>query len=146
MIKIPYYETSNFVFSNFSPHTIEFEGMLYPTAEHAYHAAKFNDPNIRSKIQKAISPLEAFKLGKKYTSQRKENWDEIKVDTLYQILKQKLSQHREVKIALLSTEDEVIVEDNPLDDFWGNGPDGKGQNQMGKLLMKIREEIKNAAK
>ena len=142
MIKIPYYETSNFVFSNLSPHAVEFKGVLYPTSEHAFHVAKFDDPNIKSEIQNAKSPLEAFVVGKKYKPQRRENWDQIKVDILYQILIQKVNQHKEVKDALLATGDQEIVEENPHDDFWGSGPDGKGQNYTGKILMRIREELK----
>src|SRR5436309_664152 len=101
MIKIPYYETSYFVFSNFSPHTVLYNTVLYPTAKHAYHATKFADKKIRDEIKNAGSPLEAFQLGKKYKLLRKKNWDEIKIDILYEILKEKTMQHEEVKKALL---------------------------------------------
>jgi len=30
----------------------------------------------------------------------------------------------------------------PCDDFWGNGKDGKGQNHTGKILVRIRKELK----
>lgn len=139
MIKIPYYETSNFVFSNFSPHSLKMYGIVYPTVEHAFHAAKFEDEKIKDEIKNAISPLEAFKLGKRYKSLRKKDWDEIKVKTLYEILSEKVKQHEEVKAVLLATDNEEIIEDNPHDDYWGNGKDGKGQNQAGKILMKIRD-------
>jgi N-glycosidase YbiA len=143
MIKIPYYETSNFVFSNFSSHSVKIEGVLYPTAEHAYHAAKFEDKKVRDEIKNADSPLEAFQLAKKYKPVRKENWDEIKVNNLYEIIKEKTKQHDEVRNALLATGNEEIIEDNPHDDFWGNGQDGKGQNHTGKILMRIRSELKS---
>lgn len=141
MIKIPYYETSYFVFSNFSPHAVVFHGTLYPTAEHAFHATKFDDEQLKNRIKNAGSPLQTFELGKKYKHQRKKNWNEIKVHVLYEILTEKVKQYEEVKKALLLTGDEEIVEDNPLDDFWGNGKDGKGQNHTGKILMKIRKEL-----
>jgi hypothetical protein len=143
MIKIPYYETSNFVFSNFSPHSVKIEGILYPTAEHAYHAAKFDDEKIKDEIKNAGSPLEAFQLAKKYKPVRKENWDEIKVNILYEIIKEKTKQYNEVRDALLATGNEEIIEDNPHDDYWGNGKDGKGQNHTGKILMRIRSELKS---
>jgi len=41
----------------------------------------------------------------------------------------------------LATGNNDIVEDNPNDSFWGNGKDGKGENQMGKILMIIRSEL-----
>ena len=143
MIRIPYYETSHFVFSNFSPHSVKRDGVVYPTAEHAYHAAKFDDEKIKDEIRQAGSPLEAYDLGKKYKAQRKPNWDEIKVNELYNIVKEKTTQHQEVKSALLATGTEEIVEENPNDDFWGSGQDGNGQNHMGKIIMKIRNEVKS---
>lgn len=144
MIKIPYYETSYFVFSNFSPHAVTVNDILYPTVEHAYHAAKFDDEKIKEEIRNARSPLLAFELGKKYQAVRKENWNEVKVTILYELVKEKVLQHAEVRNALLATGDEEIIEDNPHDDFWGNGKDGKGQNNMGKILMKIRHELKSS--
>lgn len=142
MIQIPYYETSYFVFSNFSPHAVTMNGVLYPTAEHAYHAAKFDDEKIKVEIRNARSPLEAYALGQKYKSQRRKDWDAIKIQVLHDIVTEKVKQHEEVKAALLATGDEEIVEVNPNDDFWGNGRDGNGQNQMGKIVMKIREELR----
>ena len=43
MIKIPHYETSYFLFSNFSPHRVVYKGVSYPTLEHAFQAQKFLD-------------------------------------------------------------------------------------------------------
>ena len=60
MIKIPYYETSYFVFSNFSSHSVKINGLFYPTVEHAYHAAKFEDEKISEEIRNSRSPLEAY--------------------------------------------------------------------------------------
>jgi ribA/ribD-fused uncharacterized protein len=118
-----------------------FRNVLYPTAEHAFHCAKFDDEKIKEEIRNARSPLDAFELGKKYKPHRREDWDETKVNILYEILKEKFSQHEEAKKALLDTGSEKIVENNPNDDFWGNGRDGNGRNNTGKILMKIREEL-----
>ncbi len=142
MIKIPYYESSYFVFSNFSPHAILYKGVLYPTAEHAFHAAKFDDKKIKEEIRLAGSPLVAYELGKKYKSLRKADWDAIKVEVLRDILVEKVHQHEEVMQTLIGTGEEEIVEDNPNDDFWGNGKDGNGQNHAGKILMDIRSTLK----
>jgi N-glycosidase YbiA len=142
MIKIPYYENSNFVFSNFSAHAISIEGIIYPTVEHAFHALKFDDKTISEEIRNAESPLKALNLGKKYKPQRKSNWNEIKLDIMYQLLKAKVMQHEDVKESLLATGDEEIIEENLENDFWGNGKDGNGANNMGKILMRIRDELK----
>ncbi len=142
VIKIPYYETSYFVFSNFSPHVVIIGGIRYPTVEHAYHAAKFDDETVKNEIKDARSPIEAFDLGRKYEHLRRSNWNEVKVGILYELVTEKVKQHEEVRLALLATGTEEIIEENPQDNFWGNGEDGKGQNQMGKILMRIRKELK----
>lgn len=140
MIAIPYYETSNFCFSNFSAHTVEFKGILFPTAEHAFHAQKFSE-EMREQIRSCGSPLAAWEMARELKPQRREDWNDVKVEILTDIIRSKVNQHQEVKDALLATGSEDIVEVNPNDDFWGNGADGNGQNHTGKILMKIRTEL-----
>lgn len=142
MIKIPYYETSYFALHNFSANAVEIDKVVYPTAEHAFHALKFEDPNIREEIINSSSPVAAFHLGKKYKPQRRSDWDDIKVGVLEDIIRHKALQNPDVKDALLLSGDEQIIEDNPNDDFWGCGSDGEGQNHTGRILMKIRGELK----
>ena len=57
------------------------------------------------------------------------------------LLRLKLEQNPYVKKKLLQTGDYLIVEDSPKDDFWGWGPNRDGNNQLGKLWMKLREEL-----
>jgi N-glycosidase YbiA len=141
MIKIPHYETSYFLFSNFSAHVIVYKGITYPTLEHAFQAQKFSDEKTREEIRKASSPLVAFKIGRSTPNIRKD-WKVIKINIMYELLKSKVEQHEEVRRKLSETGDEEIIEENPNDSFWGAGIDGKGENHMGKLLMKVREELK----
>ena len=144
MITIPYYETSFFALHNFSANAIEIDGTTYPTAEHAFHALKFDDPRIREKIVNSSSPVTAFHLGKKYKPQRRADWDDIKVGVLEDIIRRKAQQNPDVKEALLLSGDEQIVELNENDGFWGSGADGKGMNHTGKILMKIRDELRSS--
>lgn len=141
MIKIPHYESSYFLFSNFSPHQILYKDVLYSTLEHAFQAQKFLNEDARDKVKNAKSPLEALQLGRSLPGKRND-WSSIKLDCMYQLLKAKVEQHEEVKSKLFASGNEEVVEQNPNDDFWGSGPDGNGQNQMGKILMKIRDELK----
>jgi len=145
MIEIPYYETSHFVFSNFSAHTVEYNGVNYPTAEHAFHAQKFDDPLLADKIRDCGSPLAAWQLAHELKPQRRSDWNDVKVAILTDIIRAKVNQHQEVKDALLSSGSEEIIEINPNDDFWGSGPDGNGQNNTGKIFMQIRSELQSRA-
>ncbi len=140
-IKIPYYETSNFCFSNFSAHAIKFKGAIYPTAEHAFHAQKFDDTNLREQIVKCGSPLDAWELARELKPQRRTDWDNVKVGILTNIIREKVRQYPEIETALRETGDKEIVELNNNDDFWGTGADGKGQNNTGKILMTVRDEL-----
>lgn len=141
-MSIKFYTPEFYVFNNFSPHAIEFRGKLYPTSEHAYQAAKCTDPGGREEIRNARSPLLAKKLANDtYKAAKDPDWRNRKVAVLEEILRAKLAQHPEAQEALRRSGREDIVEDSPTDYFWGEGADGSGQNMLGKLWMKLRDEM-----
>ena len=113
---------------------------MYPTLEHAFQAQKFLNEETREQIRLAMSPLVAFRIGRNSPGKR-EDWNEVKLNVMYELLKEKVEQHEEVKQKLLETGEQEIIEENPNDSFWGNGNDELGENHMGKLLMKVRAEL-----
>jgi len=126
--------------SNFYPFTIEFDGHKWSTSEHAYQAMKMTNKEDFFKILKASTPAKAKRLGN--TLPKLEKWDKIKVDIMQEILRVKFS-YPEMKNKLLSTGNSHLEEGNTWGDkFWGT-VNGKGQNMLGKLLMKIRKELEN---
>lgn len=128
--------------SNFYLVDVILDGNQYPSVEHAYQAAKTLDPNERDIIRKARTPNEAKKLGK-YVTIRKD-WSSIRVDVMRRLLQQKFSVP-ELKVRLLATGDAIITEGNYWNDtFWGVC-NGKGKNVLGKLIMEIRDSIRNDA-
>lgn len=138
---IHFYTPKFYVLNNFSAHAIEFLGDLYPTCEHAYQALKCADQGGREEIRKARSPLQAKALANEtYKAARDPDWERKKVTIVEEILRAKLAQHSEAREALRATGDEDIVEDSPTDYFWGEGADGSGENVLGKLWMKLRDE------
>ena len=58
------------------------------------------------------------------------------------ICRYKLEQHPYIQKKLLETGDLLIVEDLPKDSFWGWGPNRDGENQLGKIWMRLRDELK----
>ena len=58
-----------------------------------------------------------------------------------EILRAKVQQNPNVYRKLMETRDYEIVEDSPKDSYWEWGPDRKGHNLLGKLWMKIRDDI-----
>lgn len=124
--------------SNFWPAMVELDGMIFPSVEHAYVAAKSLDRDFRNEII-LVSPGEAKKLGRKIKVRN--DWENVKLSIMENLLRQKF-QHHELRQLLLNTGSLELVEGNNWGDrFWGVC-DGVGENNLGKLLMKIRQESK----
>lgn len=125
--------------SNFSAAEVWLDGMSYPTVEHAYQAAKTFDVRERVRIQHADTPNEAKKLGRKSTLRN--DWEEVKDEVMYKLLRQKFRQHPTLSHQLLETGDQELIEGNWWGDrYWGMCK-GQGQNMLGKLLMQVRTEL-----
>ena len=126
--------------SNFSSSKIEYQGIIYPTVEHAYQAAKTMDMDKRQEIAYLRTPRAAKKAGKKLHL-RKE-WDDIKLRIMETLLREKFKCPI-LKRCLIDTGDVILEEGNTwYDVFWGvDLRTGRGENHLGKLLMEIRQEF-----
>ncbi len=140
---IGFYNREFFCLDNFSSFGITYEGTYYQTVEHAYQSLKFKDvaPEIEKKIIQCYSAYEAQKIAHDNIDKQNPNWDDIKVLIMENLLRVKLEQNPYVKIKLQQTKNYLICEDSPKDSFWGIGPNRDGQNQLGKLWMKLRDEL-----
>jgi ribA/ribD-fused uncharacterized protein len=94
----------------------------------------------------ANSADEAFKIAKANADKTPRNWDDVKIWVMEDIVRHKLEQNPYVLHKLLQAGDKEIeiVEDSPKDSFWGWGPDRKGRNELGKIWMRLRDEIKTS--
>lgn len=139
-----YFYTPNFYsLDNFSAHSIHIWGKIFPTAEHAYQWKKFasSAPEISQQILEAGSPNAAKNISITNKEKRSPTWNTDKVTVMEEIVKAKYTQHADVQKVLLRTEARQIFENSPTDDFWGVGPVGNGQNILGVLWMRIRDQI-----
>lgn len=128
--------------SNFHPCLIDFEGKIYNSVEHAYQAAKTRDENTRDLIRASATSGTAKRLGQRLTLRK--DWEDIKIDIMRDLVRKKFNLVT-LKSALLLTGNEELVEGNWWGDrFWGQSPLGQGKNWLGKILMEIREELKDA--
>ena len=133
--------------SNFSRHPVEVDGVLYMTSEHYFQAAKFfeTEPEWAKAIASTRWPSEAFKMGKDRSHKIDPNWDTS--SALYhmeRVLFEKVKQHKVIYDKLLATGNAYIVERADWDDIWGDGKNRVGKNQLGRLWMKVRNELKKA--
>ncbi|MDO8495258.1 MAG: NADAR family protein [bacterium] len=145
--KILFYTHKNWIYDNFSAFRVAWGGIDWYTVEHAYQASKFIlEPKILELIKMSRSPHEAKQLAKKFKDKIRADWKKVKLKIMESIVRSKLDQHPYIQGKLLATGDAEIVEDSPKDSFWGRGPDWNGQNHMGKIWMKLREELRNSRK
>jgi len=124
--------------SNFWPVEIRFEGVEYPTVEHAYQAAKTNDLYFRKLIQGCLTPGQAKRMGGKVPI--RSDWEKIKDKVMLRLLREKFK-HMALKELLLGTGECRLVEGNTWGDTYWGVCNGKGKNQLGNLLMYVREEV-----
>lgn len=125
--------------SNFYPSPIRVDGLLYPTVEHAFQAAKTPDVGEKRKIAEARSPGRAKSLGRKVRLRK--DWESVKVGIMKQLVLLKFRENPELEELLLATGDAELVEGNTWNDrFWGVC-NGYGKNHLGKALMSVRAQL-----
>lgn len=136
--KIAYFSEEFHFLSNFYHAPIQYDNCHWYTTEHAYQAAKTNDPAEKEMIRRAKFPGLAKRLGKSVTM--RPDWEEVKTDLMREIVKAKFDQHDSLREMLLATEDLLIEEGNAWGDtFWGVC-NGRGLNTLGNILMELRDE------
>lgn len=149
-----YEETEKYYeFTNFAPYSVTFRGKEYPTSEHLFQARKFLDhrPLLAEHIRRGSDrPRFAFIEARRFSPETRTDWKENSIEIMDEILKLKFTQHAKLRRLLLETGEKELIENaRQYDDFWGNGADGKGRNELGKALMRLRtvlrEEDREAA-
>lgn len=138
--------------SNFSEGEVEYDGVIYPTVEHAYQAAKFDNSAMRDIILNTPSPKEAKHLGSSPGCRR--DWEDIKLFVMHGLVRQKFKYATRLRELLLETGDADLIEGNTWHDtFWGvcdgttcrRGPHARrGENFLGQILMLVRDELRGS--
>lgn len=126
--------------SPFSAHEVCIDGIVYKTVEHAYQALRVV-PEARAEIMKAGSPMEAWRMGQRCKVAGKLLPNVDKLALMEMIFRAKLAQHADIATVLKMSGTRELRKEYPADNYWGTGADGSGQNQMGKLWMKLRSEL-----
>jgi ribA/ribD-fused uncharacterized protein len=128
--------------SNFWPILISFEGVTYPSVEHAYQAAKTLNFQERKSIAACKTPGQAKRAGRHITVRK--DWNFVRIEIMRHLVRKKF-QDPELRRLLKQTGDELLIEGNFWHDtFWGMDLSArplKGNNYLGKILMEVREEF-----
>lgn len=128
----------NFFLSNFYAAPVVYQGIRFENNEAAFQSAKC--PRRMQEFCR-LNPSEAKKLGRRVSLRI--DWEEVKLGVMYQVCKAKFTQNQDLAQKLIATGDAELVEGNTWGDrIWGVC-DGIGENNLGKILMSIREELRN---
>lgn len=134
--------------SNFyghKPHHVKFtvvvNGMEFHTTEHGFMASKTLVLEIRQEIQAMPGPMQTKVYWHDKRDQVREDWDEIRLTVMLDMLRQKFA-YPELRAMLLATGDEELIEGNNWGDtFFGVDEEtDEGENWLGRLLMYVRTE------
>ena len=130
--------------SNFYPANVVLAGADYPSVEHAYQASKTSNPWIRKNIMSIKEPRDVKIYSRSYES--RPDWEEFKPKIMFDLLTQKFSKDP-LRQMLSETGDEILIEGNTWHDrYWGkcycDNCGGNGENLLGILLMRVRDEIR----
>ena len=124
-------------------------GVKILTSEALYQACRFPHlPEVQRQIIAERSPMTAKMRSKPYRDNSRPDWDIVRTKIMRWCLQVKLVQNWDkFSKLLLETGDLPIVEDSRKDDFWGAKPEDEeilvGANVLGRLLMQLREQVKN---
>jgi ribA/ribD-fused uncharacterized protein len=136
MNKIAGFRGKYFFLSNFFPTKVKVGDLTFENNEAAFQSYK--SKNMESFCH--LNPSEAKRKGRRV--QLRPDWEEIKADVMYMVVFAKFSQNQDLRDKLINTGDAELVEENNWGDrIWGT-VSGKGKNLLGKILMKVRDELK----
>lgn len=126
--------------SNFHPSPVQYEGVWYDTVEHGFQAAKFAPGSTgRRVVTEAAQPYIAKSIAKTMKLYWPD-WDTRRLRVMLDLLRLKFAKGSNLAAKLEATGDEEIVEVNHWNDRYWGVCNGVGENQLGKLLMQVRQE------
>lgn len=129
--------------SNFFEAPVVYNGLHYQNNEAAFQSAKTLDLEKRIKFAK-MNPSQAKAEGRRLWL--RSDWENVKLQVMYEICYSKFTLNPDLGEKLLATGNEYLEEGNTWGDtFWGT-VDGHGQNWLGKILMRVREELRQGAR
>jgi len=129
--------------SNFYLHPIEIDGDVYPTNEHAFQALKTDVAAERQRVREAPTPASAKAKGKRVTL--RPGWDTERLVVMERVVRAKFADPELARLLVATGNRELIEGNKWRDTVWGcvRTKEGgwKGRNELGKILMRVREEL-----
>ena len=128
--------------SAYSKFGFELDGAEWPSVEHYYQGMKFEEGEVRESIRTADHPGKTAKLARANKKQVRKDWKQVREVMMTRAVYIKCRTHPVIAEQLLATGDQPIVETSMYDYYWGCGRDGRGHNTYGKVLMAVRDKLR----
>lgn len=126
-------------FSNFSGHGFDLDGFCWPTSEHYFQAQKFLQHPYSEAIRLAATPRQAATMERTNLYPLRPDWENVKEEIIYRGVLRKLTIPGNIRQIMLCTGDSLLVENSPIDYYWGCGADGSGKNRLVHILREVRQ-------
>lgn len=139
MKRIDQFRGKYYYLSNFIESPIEYEGLTYRNGESAFQAMKVTDMSKRKQFTD-LPPNKAKSKGRNVPLRK--DWEQVKDQYMYEIVKAKFTQNEDLKQKLLMTGNALLIEGNTWGDTYWGVCNGRGQNKLGKILTRVRNELK----
>ena len=125
-----------------SRHAIELDGFTWPSVEHYFHGMKFHQQTLKTRISQAPRPAAAARIARNNFLRQRRDWKAVCRTVMTRGMYTKCKAWPEVARALLDTGERMLVDNDLYDSYWGCGRDQQGHNYYGRILMNIREKLR----
>ena len=126
-----------FLSNSFVGNEFPFEDNKFNNAEAAFQSAKCLNFKAKKNFTK-MKPCAAARVGELVLT--RSDWEAVKDEMMEKVIWAKFASDKGLSMRLISTYPDILINENPIDDYWGT-VDGKGQNKLGEILMKVRDKL-----
>eukprot|EP01062_Namystynia_karyoxenos_P005604 TRINITY_DN11940_c0_g3_i1.p1 TRINITY_DN11940_c0_g3~~TRINITY_DN11940_c0_g3_i1.p1 ORF type:complete len:1330 (+),score=353.10 TRINITY_DN11940_c0_g3_i1:119-3991(+) len=129
--------------ANSFPCPVVVDDTTWPSVEHYYQGMKWQGTPREEEIRAAPSPEAAYRIGSESRPGEalRGDWEEVREGCMHRGLQVKFAQSEAARAVLLGTAPGRIINADPQDPIWGEGPEGAGRNLLGALLVLIRDQL-----
>jgi len=111
--------------------------------EGEYQVLKCANPDDVAQFSN-LTPAQCKALGRRVDIRK--DWEPIKLAVMYDLVLAKFREHPTLMAMLLNTKDQKLVEGNRWGDRYWGVCGSQGENHLGKILMKVRDEVRVVAR
>jgi N-glycosidase YbiA len=129
-------------FKNTSAHAFTLEGEIWQSAEHYVQAQRFCCDKAKARVRDSDYAFVGKAIARERPEALRADWEKVRDGVMEKAVRSKFASHPSLCAKLCATGDAEIIEASALSKHWGAGADGTGKNMLGRILMKIRSDLR----